>query len=151
MLAGMMLGSEFRLVIERKADGTFRVSQTSQFSGWVNLSRMIEGVREAKVSRDSAGERIFRKKDDIDSEHLLFRGSDGRNLTWDEGDYSAVNDFMSGKDPTLALADRPQGWRKVVGWLALLFGALTFAGGVQNSFFSKKKRKGCRASAGNDE
>lgn len=142
MLAGLMIGSEFRLVIERSADETFRVTSTSLFMGLSYLPKTIEGVKEVASGDEVMPGRSYAPGERArlsSQKHLRFDGG-GRSIKWDgEDDYVVVSNFMRSKDPTLALADRPSNWRVAGAWFCLLFGAWAFLGGIQNSFFPKKK------------
>lgn len=142
--AGFVLGHEPRLLLERSADGSFRVTSTTHFAGWQlsMLMKTADGVKEVVMgsaardrSRDSESERRRRRN----QRHLDFYGADRARVGWDrEHDQRVIEDFMRGQEPRLALADPPPRWRLATGWFCIGFGGLVFLGAIQNAFFPKK-------------
>lgn len=110
LAAGLVLGTEPRLVIERSGDGTFRVHFGNYFAGQRFYSRSIEGVNSVRRDdavregrRDSVEERRRRSK----RVHLEFAGANNSQLTWGrESDLPVVEQFMRGKEPSLSLGKR---------------------------------------------
>ncbi len=139
--AGLVLGTEPRLVIERTADREFRVSASNHFAGFQFYSKTIDGVSEVvqddamRDRTDSAKENRKRRK----RKHLDFFGADGARVGWDrESDQSLIEEYMRGKDKTLSLAEPPPTWRMIAAWFCVVLGALSFIGAIQSSIFPKK-------------
>ncbi len=141
--AGLVAGTEPRMLLVRTGDGSFRVTGSNHFAGRQFYTKTIEGVtgvgRDNAVRdgrRDSAQENRKRSRE----LHLAFIGADGSKLKWDrESDGLLVEQFMRGKEPSLALAEPPPGWRMGLAWFAVAIGTLSFIGAIQSSFFPKKK------------
>jgi hypothetical protein len=139
---GLVLGTEPRLVFERSEDGSFRVTGSNHFAGHQFFTKTVEGVTTVVMDdavrdgrHDSARENRKRRR----QLHLDLAGANGARLAWDrEGDRRLIEDFMRGKEPGLALADPPPLWRMGLAWFCAGFGALTFLGAIQNTFFPKK-------------
>lgn len=142
LLAGLVLGTEPRLVLERSGDGVFRVTGANYFAGRQFFSKTIEGVRDFKEGnavRDRRGDSAQEQRRRRDQRHLAFYGSDGARVGWDRvSDHRAIDEFMRGSEARLALANPPPGWRMAAAWFCLGFGTLSFAGAIQSSFFPKK-------------
>ena len=142
LLAGLVLGTEPRLVLERTGDGVFRVTGANHFAGWRFFSKTIEGVRDVvtgDATRDRRGDSQQERRRRRNQRHLAFYDSAGAKVGWDrESDYGVVSEFMRGGERTLALTDSPPGWRIVAAWCCVGFGLLSFAGAIQSSFFPKK-------------
>ena len=142
MAAGFALGIEPRMVFERNAAGSFRVTGSNQFSGYRFFSKTIEGVetvamRDAVRDRRSDSQEENRRRRKM--KHLEFVGANGARLGWDrESDQRTIEAFMRGQEPSLALADGPPLWRMSAAWLLVVFGGLAFWGAIQSSFFPKK-------------
>jgi len=80
------------------------------------------------------------------SRHMALYGSDRARLGWDRvSDYRVIEDFMRGKEPTMALANPPPTWRMAAAWFCVVFGGLAFVGAIQSSFFPKKNAAPVRA------
>ncbi len=142
LLTGLVLGTESRLVFERSGELEFRVTGSNHFTGRQFFSKTItgvSGVTEGDATRagrrDSVEETQRRRR----QRHLEFFGSDGARLGWDRTqDYREIDEFMRGKEPRMALANPPPGWRMALAWFCLGLGALSFIGAIQSSFFPRK-------------
>jgi hypothetical protein len=142
LLAGLVLGTEPRLVMERTGDRVFRVTAFNVFASQSFFKKTIEGVGDVKVDdavrdgrRDSVKEDRRRRR----QKHLEFFGSDGARIGWDrEMDYTLVGEFIRGNEPSLSLANPPPTWRMAIAWFCIGLGTLSFFGAIQSSFFPKK-------------
>ncbi|MFZ4683276.1 MAG: hypothetical protein ACOYMS_12295 [Terrimicrobiaceae bacterium] len=142
LLAGLVLGTEPRLFMERSPDGSFRVTGSNQFAGWQFFSKTIEGVRDVTTGdavRDGRRDSVKENRRRRSQQHLAFSGNGGGRLRWDrESDSRVIGQFMQGTEPTLALADPPPLWRMAAAWFCVGLGGLAFVGAIQSSFFPKK-------------
>jgi hypothetical protein len=142
VLAGLVLGTESRLVMERTGDRVFRVTAFNGLAGQQFFKKTIEGVSDVNVDdavRDGRHDSVKEDRRRRRQKHLEFSGSDGARIGWDrESDYSLVGEFMRGHEPSLALADPPATWRMATAWLCIGLGTLSFIGAIQSSFFPKK-------------
>ena len=142
LLAGLVLGIEPRLVMERTGDRLFRVTVFNLFAGQEFFKKTVEGINDVKVDdavrdgrRDSAKEDRRRRR----QKHLELIGPSGASIRWDrESDYSAVGEFMRGQEPSLSLAEPLPIWRTAIAWFCIVLGTLSFIGAIQSSFFPKK-------------
>lgn len=141
--AALVLGTEPRLLLERREGGTFQVTGSNHFAGYAFYSRSIDGVKGVLVDnavrderRDPAKVNRKRRRD----LHLDLFGTNGARLGWDkESDVRVIEDFMRGSEPRLSLADAPPLWRLGAAWFLVGLGGLTFLGAIQ-SFFPKKNQ-----------
>ncbi len=141
-LAGLVLGTEPRLVMERTGDRVFRVTTSNHIAGFRFFLKTIEGVTEVTQDdavrdgrHDSAKENRKRRR----QKHLDFFGSDGARIGWDrESDQLAIEEYMRGQESIFTLSDPPPTWRLAASWFCLILGALSFIGAIQSSFFPKK-------------
>ncbi len=142
LFAGLILGTEPRLVMERTGERTFRVTSSNYFAGRPFFARTVDGVTEVVVDdavragrRDSAKEVRRRRR----QKHLEFQGSDGTTIGWDrESDYLAVGEFMRGQEERFQLSDPPPMWRRAAAWFCIGLGSLSWIGAFQSSFFPRK-------------
>jgi hypothetical protein len=142
LLAGLILGIEPRLVMERTGDRVFRVTTINLFAGQQFYTKTIEGVSEFDLDdavrdrrHDSAEENRRRRR----QKHLEFFGSDGARIGWDrESDYEIVSKFMQGHEQSLSLAEPPPAWRMACAWICIGLGTLSLIGAIQSSFFPNK-------------
>lgn len=140
--AGLVLGTEPRLVLERSADREFRVSASNHFAGLQYYSKTIDGVSEVvqddamRDRSDSSKENRKRRK----QKHLDFFGVGGARVGWDrESDQSMIEEYMRSEEKTLSLAEPPPTWRMIAAWFCVVLGALSFIGAIKNSIFPPKK------------
>lgn len=142
LVAGLVLGTEPRLVIERTGERIFRVKAFNLFAGQQFFTKTIEGVSDVKVDdavRDRRGDSVKEVRRRRRQEHLDFVGLDGARIGWDrESDYSSVGEFMRGQERSLSLADPPPTWRMAIAWFCIGLGVLSFIGAIQSSFFPRK-------------
>lgn len=142
LLAGLALGIEPRLMLERSADDTFRVTGSNHFAGKQFFSKTVDGVRGFSTGSAARNRRIDSAKEErrrSKQKHLAFYGKDGARVAWDrEGDRQVLNEFILGKEAKLELTDPPPGWRIATAWFCIGFGMLTFIGAIQSRFFPKK-------------
>lgn len=142
LLAGFVLGTEPRMVFERSADGTCRVTGSNHFSGRQFYSKTIDGVKSLVMDdavRDRRMDSIEENRRRKRQKHLDILGANGAALGWDrESDKRLIEDFLRGTDPTLSLQDPPPMWRMAAAWFLAVLGVLTFLGAIQSSFFPKK-------------
>ena len=140
----LVLGTEPRMVFERVEARTFRVTGSNHFAGRQFFTKTIEGVSSVVMDdavRDGRHDSAKEKRKQRRQKHLEFTGADRARLGWDrESDQRLIEDFMRGDEPRLALADKPPLWRMGLAWFLVVFGGLTFLGGI-NSFFPKKTPK----------
>ena len=141
--AGLALGTELRLVLERSGPGTFRVTGASYFAGYRYHLKTIEGVTEVVVSsaaRDRRSDSLRETQRRQSQKSLDLYGADRRRIGWArEDDKRQIEDFMSGTEPRLALADPPSFGRMSAAWCSAGFGVLIFIGAIQSNFFPKTK------------
>lgn len=142
LLAGLVLGTEPRLVLERTGERVFRVTGANYYAGRQFFSKTIEGVRdfaEGDAVRDRRGDSVQEQRRRRNQRRLEFFGHDGARIGWDrESDHRMIAEFMRGREARLALADPPPGWRMTAAWFCLGLGTLSFIGAIQSSFFPKK-------------
>lgn len=139
--AGLALGSEYRLVMERTGPGTFRVTGTSYFAGYQWFAKTVDGVTEVvmtSAARDRSSDSLRERQRRQSQKSLNLYGADRRRIGWDrEDDRRQIEDFMQGTEPRLALANPPPPWRMNVAWGCAGFGVLIFIGAVRSNFFPR--------------
>lgn len=145
LLAGLVLGTEPRLALERTGEGEFRATASNHFAGRQFYAKTIDGVREvrtddaAHAGRRYSPEEMRRRRR---QKHLDLFGRDGARVGWDrETDRSTIEAFMRGSEPTLALTDPPPGWRMAAAWFCVGLGGLSLIGAVRSSFFPAPNAK----------
>jgi len=138
----LALGIEPRMMVERTAERTFRVTGSNQFATFRFYSKTIEGVesvRLATAARSDRRDSMEERNRQLKRKRLDFEAADGAVLSWGRTDDSRmIDEFMRGDAPSLALADPPPRWRMALSWLCAGFAGLTLVGVIQNSFFPKK-------------
>jgi hypothetical protein len=143
MGAGLVLGTEPRLVLERSGPGTFRGTGSNYFVGHLYFTKTVDGISGVVVSsaaRDRSSDSLAERQRRQSQKSLDLYGADRRRLGWDrEDDQGQIEDFMRGEEPRLELTDPPPLWRMGCAWLLLGFGALVFIGAIQSNFFPKTK------------
>src|SRR5687767_869764 len=96
MGAGMVLGTEPRLVLERNEPGTFRGTGSNHFAGYQYFTKTVDGISEVvagSAKRDRSGDSVAEKQRRASQKHLDLHGVDGRRLGWDrEGDQRQIED-----------------------------------------------------------
>lgn len=141
--AGLAIGSEYRLVLERSGPGTFRVIRSDYFAGYEYFTKTIGGVTEVvtvSAARDWNSDSIVEKQRRQSRKSLDFYGADRRRIGWNrEDDQRQIEDFMQGTEPRLALANPPPFWRRSVAWFSIGFGLLIFIGAIRSNFFPRTK------------
>jgi hypothetical protein len=143
MGAGLVLGTEPRLVLERSGPGSFRGTGSNHFAGYQYFTKTVDGISKVIVSsaaRDRSSDSLAERQRRERQKHLDLYGADGRRLAWDrEHDQRQIEDFMRGEEPRLALTDPPPLWRMGCAWFVAGFGALVFVGAIQSNFFPRTK------------
>jgi len=143
LAAGLVLGTEARMLIERTEERVFRITGSNHFSGYQFHVKTIDGVTgvvQDDALRERLGDSEYERWRQRRQKHLEFLGSNGM-LRWTrEKDQAMIEEFMRGKDASLGLAEKPPLWRMGAAWFMVVFGGLTFLGAIQ-SFFPKKTQR----------
>lgn len=138
----LALGIEPRMLLERTATRTFRVTGTNQFAGYQFYSKTIEGVesvRLATAARSDPRDSIKERNRQLKRKRLDFETADGAALSWGRTDDSRmIDEFMRGDASSLSLTDPPPRWRMALSWFCVGLGGLTLIGVIQNAFFPKR-------------
>jgi hypothetical protein len=144
-LGALVLGTEPRMDFLRTGERKFQVTAFNTFSGVTFYSRSIQGVGAVTLDdayRDRRSDSKIEKRKQRQRKHLDFTGDAGANLRWDrEDDQQKIEEFMRGNQASFTLEDPAPMWRKAAAWFFVVFGFLTFMGGV-GAFFPKAKGKG---------
>lgn len=144
-LGALVLGTEPRMDLLRTGERKFQVTAFNTFAGFTFYSRSIQGVAGVTLDdayRDRLSDSVVEKRKQRKRKHLDFTGDGGANLRWDrEDDQPVIEEFMRGNQPSFTLEDPAPLWRKATAWFFVVFGILTFMGGV-GAFFPKAKGKG---------
>jgi hypothetical protein len=139
--AAFVLGTEPHMTFERTGERVFRVTAENYFAGWRFYSRTVEGVTgvsPGNAARNDRSESTRDRNRRQSQRHLKLVGANGSTLRWGrESDQRAVEEFMRGPEPRLALVETPAWWRQALTWFGVGLGALVLVGAVKNAYFHK--------------